>query len=159
MNLLEFSAAGGRASIFGQPLVEMTRRQLRYLFAVGAFAKAKEAGARYKKGGVPREQLRGLMKTSMQGAITAHKQIKTAAFAQLKFLGQNPKEIVGANRRATAERGRLRDFRVQLRSVAKEMTKGAITPMEAVGQATSGAQSALHGTWRNPRQSTTRRRG
>jgi len=43
MNLVEFAANGGQAHVFGRPLMELSRRQLRFLFATGAFKAGKAA--------------------------------------------------------------------------------------------------------------------
>lgn len=47
MNLLEFAASGGHVSIAGQ-LLEISPRQLRYLFAIGAFKAGKAAASSEK---------------------------------------------------------------------------------------------------------------
>lgn len=145
MNMLEFVAAGGTVRLLGQPLEErLTPRQLRYLFATGAFAAGKARGKSYAQGGASREQKRAGIKIAMQGAVQAHRDVKAAGFAQVKFLGKQRGEIMGPPRLAKPDIGRLKAFRGQLRALSKDMTIGKTNPMAVLGAMRSGAQHALH---------------
>lgn len=115
MTMLEFIQAGGQVTLLGQPLEErLSPRQMRYLFAIGAFGRGKVgAGTRLDKKisasnrvGVATTPLR-LARTTpgMQQAMAKRQKEKRglqslARLASKKFGGSRGRFMVAARKQA-----------------------------------------------------------
>lgn len=86
MNLVELAANGGKVQTFGKPLFELTGRQMRFLFATGAFSAGKKAAraAASTAGGSMRIYLGAKDNPNFGGSKKAPQTIRPAARAAAK---------------------------------------------------------------------------
>lgn len=125
MNLLDFAASGGTVSIFGQPLNErLSPRQLKYLFAIGAFTRGRTAMRLAKGSGSSRQDVRAAGKAAMSKQVSVFRERKKAAIAVAKAsslydLGQRPDIKRGKSASQYVLRGARREVAHQMRSTAR----------------------------------------